>query len=465
MSEQLNGSPNIAPQAELSPAQEAFSTKLQELGDVIPEIATRSEQIMGEAGDMIDGMRIERDFFDDTARTLIFAGLVNRYSKAQETKSEKPRLEQAFLLGAIANVVHNYELSLTADESIEAEKQAIYDRYTDKNLSSELAKAISDGLLDGVKQRMQIDESNEEPFDVRVLSIDSGINLGGLRPSYYQWDDTKSVAENQKAYDDHERENKPIKEYGEGLKERAKDFRQQIGKDSEHFVAWITKINGRNQICVTMPLAEKLLHPELTENNEYYDDSAKEKDLAVLEHEFVHTQSPMNLDDSTFAGIALEEVRAEYFSGDKHGYQDVKGLFVDVHVITGVEVRNAFDNLPKGGGAYNAFELLAREIGLDAMVELALIVPQNYCHESNAQSETYKHLGGYDGILERMLVKQLENGDHEAIEKRVDERAEYMERAAGSHLEFILSYRKEHDLNIVTDIVRDRIRTKNRKKR
>lgn len=151
-----------------------------------------------------------------------------------------------------------------------------------------------------------------------------------------------------------------------------------------------------------------------------YDEDQKARDMAVLEHEFVHTQNPLMLDGEPYFGIALEERRAEYFSDDKMGYLDVKQLMIDLETVTGFNIKSWFEK-HKNSDRVEAYIDLANSLGTQAALEIALTVPQRYQNDSKSlQKMVSEYLGPPDELLKRFYGQALANGQETDIDARVE---------------------------------------------
>jgi hypothetical protein len=463
MSEQLSIQPT--PELQSTAAETAFQENLHEFAHIIPEMSEKKLQIAQEGRWLIDRLDVPSEFFEDKARGLVFSSIASRYAESRTIEGkEAQKKEDEFLATAAVALVSNFKKP--NNEKVQAEdahKLAVYDKYTDNKLSQEIAEAINNGLLSDVQERMGITEENEDPYEVRVLTLDNedGSNSYGLVAPIVEWDENKSFEENRQAMNENDIERSLIREQQQGLTERGKDFNSELGEDEglQLAQAWVTKLNGKTLLCISMPLAEKLLDPALTDNAKFYTEDERARDMALLEHEYVHTQGGMNLDGELAFGIGAEELRAEHFSGNKHGYMDIKGFFTDLSLVTGFDMREVFNEMPKGGEAYYSYAFLARELGLNSMLEIMSIAPRNYCEDPDKpQTRMNQYLGGFDGVTERVLRRRMEEGHTEVIEQRINENAKKIQDIAGNNAEWMLNYRKYQGLHFLSDMMLDRIR-------
>lgn len=417
--------------------QESFASFNQasiELSKHIPEITGRPE--IAEAGkELIEEFGLKPSLFDSQDRAVVFAGIASRWASTKETGKES---EKAFVADTIALLAYEHSDKLTdAALIIESDnkefggeaKVKAYNRYTDKHLTEVVKQSIEKGFLDSVKKRLKIDESNEEPYDIRVLSIAN-------EHQTFEF-----------GYSDQD-----VNEWRDGLGARAQKLAKELGYDDLFAPAWVTDIDGVRTICISSAMAEKIENPAA-----FTDKDALTRDYAYLEHEYTHTQGSVMVDKEIFFGINMEELRAEHFSGNKHGYQDIKGFFGGYHVITGHDIELEFDKVPKGGTVTEMWGAIANKVGLSVMLEIMMASPRNYVqNQANTfQKEAFNHIGGYDGILERLYNVSLASGDGPSISDRLDKAAQRLVEIDATNPEFDFlesfeAYRAGHSLRFMT---------------
>jgi len=228
--------------------------------------------------------------------------------------------------------------------------------------------------------------------------------------------------------------------------------------------AWVATYGDKQFLCISTALAQKIVNPSIIENTSWYTDEDLKRDFAFLEHEYTHTQEGASIDNDIKFGISLEERRAEYFSGDKHGYADTKAFFYDYAVLTGHKITDEFDALPMGGTAGELLGAVANHTGLSLMAEVALIVPNPYKDEQRKTSfgeNIQDYIGGYDGFEKKLLEAQLAAGNGEAIEARVTEAAKRImanDTGNDSFTDIWAGYRRGQGLGFVTDIISAKVK-------
>lgn len=455
----------------LRQSEAIYRAKLDDLSTMIPEIE-QSKDILATSGkEIIKLFEIQPELFDDLGRSLVFTAVAKRWVSNKNPVTPKGKAEQTFLSDTIGLLAYEYSPNLNEAKS-QIEKEAnlpdegrliqIYERFTDKQLTTELEKAIKDGLLNEVKSQMGVNSQNEDPYEVKVLSITTGNSLetAGLTSSEYPKDLDFITPEGQQAARqadiEWQTEHNAVKAWEQGLLEKGDQFAQSLNRDKNFAPAFVTRFGGKTLLCISAPFAEKILYPDITKNSTYYDEDYRKRDMAILEHEYAHTQGGLNIDNDVLIGIGLEELRAEHFSGNKQGYQEVKGFFMDYAVVTGQKVQDLIDNQEKGGQKAEIYGKLAEEVGLELMLETILVSPNNYLTEqSNPFSrEIQNYLGGYDGVIGRIMDQQVYAGKQADIDSRIVKWADII--AKGIDLDVWVSMRKKSGLNVVTDLVAEK---------
>lgn len=462
---------NAAP-AEARPAddpQPAFSASLEKITSQVPEAAEKIEAIKQAGDHLIDEFEIQPDLFEDDGKAMVFTAIAERWSRVDEAADPQTADgERAFLADNIALLAYEHSPKLAPlKEKIEAEgcnltpqqELAVFDKYTNQKLGADLQAAINGGLLDEVKSRLGITPETEDAYDVRVLNVDKdGMNSNGVTLPFTVWEDipgdhaAKSAvfAEQSEAYDKLQAEQK-------AYQDDAVAMAAELGLNSELPTAWVTKLgeDERVTLCLSAPLVQKILDPELTRHSSYYGADDRSRDIAMLEHEYTHTQGNLNVGRHTWFGINLEELRAEAFSGDKTGYQDIKGFFNDTAIVSGLRVTDAITSKPKGGTQPEIFGELANQFGLSGMLEILSAAPRSYINDqSNVyQRAIHEYTGGYDGVTQGLVDREVALGHSAEIDQRVAKVAVSIRKVTtdADSRKFLIKYRRHMGLNVMTN--------------
>jgi hypothetical protein len=447
-----------------------FSTQLQEQAFTLPEVAENQTEIMAKGADLIDTFGISTEFFEEPTHVLFFTSLANRYAKLEARKGdlstdeyikEKEFIADATLLLAQdkSALYPQYKDLIDVDDSDDnATHESIYAKYTNTQLTQELKEAIDTGLLDGVKERLGITADNEDPYTLRVLNITGSTTTHGMTPTMS--DELMDKHYKDPAWEEYREDTHAFKSYEAGLVANTAEFKKGMGWEMNVPTAWINSHDGKRTLFMPLPFAEKILYKDQT-RSKYYDEKDAARDVAILEHEYTHTQGGLNLDANIYFGIAAEERRAEYFSGDKHGYMDIKGAIQDIAAVTGIRTWDEMEGQVKGGNVQEFYTNLAQRLDLDSMLEFAMMSPKAYVIPSRRLlSEVTEYLGGLDGVTERMYDRQVAAGKQTDISDRLDNWAKNLAAMKPDTVSMFIGMRKQvHGLSFITEQIEQRIHT------
>jgi len=424
----------------------------------LKEVESNLESIVAAAHELVRRHQIQAEFFADKAQTLLFIALAHRLSEIQHLPQEQRQQDETFINSATILLTlkksgHFDELreSIGSQYIIPEETEvAVYEKFTNHQLTAELMQAIEKGMLDQVKQRLGITVDNESPYELKVLSIGDEFSAHGMQPHVSQ---EMSEDYNHPDWPETNINFDLYKEWIKGLEKRKEDFGAAIGRPGDVPLAWITHLGNRQFLCLPQPFAEKLLHPD-QQRAKYYEDADRQRDFAILEHEYVHTQNGLPLNGQIFFGMALEERRAELFSGDRQGYGDIKAFFSDLEVINGFNIKEFLVNTKTKEPA-EVYRDLAATIGLQATLELSLITPKAYVSETRPLQEAIAVYNSKSTFLQKAYANAKEEGQTSEIKQRARVRAEQVAKS-GIDLDMWLSIRSMDDSSeAVTQLIKE----------
>lgn len=384
---------------------------------------------------IIEEFGIENTVFDSAASALTLIAIADRHRNIEPNSALDPA-EKKRELEAIADLVMlsvgpatrlAEEYKKTSDVSGLSDEAArsAYERFTQPELSAEMKAYIHGPAFDALRKRLGKDVRMDD-FDVRVLSVASREDAiaYGLIPSV-DWDGL--------IYEEAQRLHDERREYEEGLYANGEKFKQAMGRETNFAPAWVnTDDEGKKTLFIPSATAEKILYPD-EERAAHYSERDRLDDISTLEHEFVHTQGMLLFGGRIGLGIALEELRAEHFSGDKHGYIDIKKFFMGMSMVTGYTPKKAFE---RDGASYDEERFMldiVSHVGLDGLLDTLTAVPINYVQAEHANPHLkamVEHNGnGLSGLLENVYKKAIERDGQEAVEQRIDESVDKIREA------------------------------------
>lgn len=417
----------LSPESNESDFQKKFSEKLDQVSLEIPEIE-RTRPVIEKGMKLIDeefGLSPE---LLDKPHALYLMALAQRYGYLEENEeidksSEGYMAEKEFIFDATAliaykssNLYEKYADLINPEHATDdGEIGLVYDKYTNAGATAELREAVDNGLLDDVKKRLGITAENEDSYQVRVLNVGDLSAMRGLEP--YETDSLKATSYNDPARREYNEKKREYGEYRTNLERNARQFKAELGGQGNIAAAWKIVINGVKTIILPLPTVEKILHRDEKCTTDYTDDDYL-RDKSILEHEYIHIQGGLNLDENTYIGISSEELRAEKFSSKKAGgYGDIESLDLLMQMINTASISGEIGAHEKGGTADGLFKYLSNKIGLQRTLEFSITPPKSYPNKEDTPLlfSINEHLGGLDGLVTRLYDDAIRAGRADAI--------------------------------------------------
>lgn len=408
---------NIA-NPEYAETRQAFANYVDNASTRVAELQSSDVEAIKHAGDtLIDGLEIRPELFASPARSLMFTAIAKRLAeRGVDNNDEVEFCHDATVLLALEHSglyeTMKPHIGVELIDEDEERDLEVMNQYTDAELSERLRVVYAD-KLSAVRKRLQVTDENEDPFEVRVLSVGgNAANFYGLQPTMPRVLLEPNAPRDIR--DEHLAKYESYKEYEKRLMDNNERYLEQTGKQTALEGAWVATVNGVRYLCMPDPVARKILDPDIAIQQRDYtrsqtpgDRTDESRELATQEHEYTHTQGGLSIDHNIFFGISIEEFRAEHFSGNRQGYLDAKQfLRYGLGPITGFVLDDYMDVNAKGGSLDHFYEDMAVKIGIDATLEVALAAPSPYLHESRPlHLRLNEYLGGYDGILMRLYEK------------------------------------------------------------
>lgn len=430
---------------------------------LVPEVGQNRERIQAAVSEMLARFEIKNSVLDDPARALLLCGLAEKWD------TDEGQRYAADVLSLIADQ-HSHALETRfVDEAHQAGEhvnnseglEATIDSFTNRPITEALKGAFDHGMLEGVRERLGVSKETEDEFEIRVLNI-AGHNgdFTEFSPGKYPMYDALDVEGWKEADAEWQQDKRQIDAWQKGLTERGQQYMKQAGMKSMP-AAWVTTLDdGRRIMCLKLTTAELLLESALPEEERMFSQSEIAKATAVVEHEYTHTQSRATEGQQAYMGLNIEELRAEHFSGNTAGYLDAKGFFADIKAVTGFDMTERFDERQRGGSVAELLADLANATSLSTMVEIAGLQPVAYRGANPMFERMYEAVGGYDGVLARLLEQQIAAGHAAEVEDRITDRAQrILQLGPLDKVGYLEDWRKrQHDLHVVTELVFEKAR-------
>ena len=181
-------------------------------------------------------------------------------------------------------------------------------------------------------------------------------------------------------------------------------FNAKHGNMSAEPTMWVESYDGSVYVLATKDYAEDFIA----------DPSGSTRNKVA--HELVHTQQNYVIGD---LGHSIEERRAEYFSGDKSAYYDVKQLYTYFTVFSGFDLLGAFTTHPADPDSY--YLAIYSQLGIETANKLLADVPVAYEVQSTSPAGIIASFTqGHDGIIQDGI--RLGSDDPSAVTKRMGDR-------------------------------------------
>ena len=389
----------------------------------------------------------EREMLADVV--LITAGMQS--GVVREISEQDPKLAEKY--------IHS-EAGMTEDEK-EAEKflESLSDIELAEEVHSILAEDGEDSFLSEQRARFGLTAASERPFKVRVLKMAESkwdLTCSGFLPDVkypdFSDDSEQAVKERSVAIAKAEELDKIAAPYINAHKEYEERFAGKLGSLAP---AWINRdVDGNTVLTLTARHAYSLL-------NFSKDQSAVDPDnlwfiqgdLAIVKHEYGHTQRWMPLGPHAQLGLMLEERKAEWVSDDKQGYLDIKHMMRELGQATHI---NLVDQLEQAVGTEDPLSTFlaatAPTLGLRNVLLLLAAKPLPY-EQFIEHSKQFADLRciqtpGDASQLDAIIREAVERQGQETFARTI---GEWVTRAAASgiakeSLEYFLSAAKRNGL-------------------
>lgn len=426
-----------------------------ELSDA--ELLERKTLVENTAAGMAHEAGLKADFFEDTSSVVLLTAIADSWVSNEQRAVDNPyderigrereMLADVLLMAAGGSSEYLQELSannpelasryLPTETSTQGkESEAFYDSISDAELADKVKTIFSDNgegaFLDAQRAALGINSGNEKPFEVRVLNMGNQYEfkragvLGNIKWPEFTKDPTAvekymDGIQTKAATLEHGRQQKFMQPFKDNEKRYEQELKEKQGNLPAAFVSFNS---GRPPVLTLRAPEAHLLINYMSGKKVAMDDEADlERSLAVLRHEYAHTQKYLHRGEHVQLGLNLEERKAELVSGDKQGYLDVKYMMTDLSGATGVNIVEELGTALLEEDALGAFlSSSATKIGLRNTLLLMATKPLPY--DSNPEhAKEFAQLGclvepGDGSALDIAIRHTLETrGDDELVAK------------------------------------------------
>ncbi len=373
---------------------------------------------------LIDEFQIEESALKGEKNMLVMTSIAAKMSKLSEIKDvgkytqEKEYIADLVMLSVGENTRFAEMMESSGHEVPDEKVKEAIDRFTQPEVTNEMENYIRGPEFDELRKKLGI-TSKEKEMEVRVLSIvdNDGSQLYGLHPRVDEYLDKDTP------YEYTQVERTYLEDYESGLVDNGRKFAEATGREDLFAPAWVNTFeDGTSYLCLSLPTAEKVLYPE-EDRSKYYTGRDRERDVAIVQHEYTHTRNRLAISDvHTGLGTSLEELRAEHFSGNNHGYVGIKRFFAGMEMLTGYNPESSFDM--EGGYDESKFMVdIVDHVGLEGLLDSLTVIPKNYANDEQAGGflkSVAEHDGGVSGSFENLYSDMVERFGEEAVQQNTD---------------------------------------------
>ena len=426
------------------------------------ELSQYKAEVQATAVNIAEQAGLQDKFFESPAKTVLLLAIADSWAtserRAAALSSHDPNItEERAMLGDVMLMLAGEQSSVVTDltarndplanrymetsavNPAEEARQEFLDSLNDPERAMKVAAALAmtgpGSFLEKQRTLLGVTAENQQPLTVKVLKAGSVwglINAGTLtKPDYPSFDaydgiNDKSEVEQSRireqgnaAQRESERNKEIAKPYEDADKEYIERFGDQFGP---LLLAYVDKQkDGSSELVLRAEEADILINyfvakqpiPEgvnLTMND-------VEQSLAIVRHEYGHTQKSLTRGQHNQLGLLVEERKAEYVSGDKQGYQDVKYYLQDLKMATGIDVLGVLDAAIKEDDPLAALVASsANKIGLRDTLMMMVAKPLPY--EKNP--EHAKEFASLHSVHQNSDVSSLDGLIRQAVERRGD---------------------------------------------
>lgn len=313
------------------------------------------------------GMNISENFYKDEVNTLIALSIARLASddtaRRSAYRNELYLLTTPYLAKVPVGISDKYFIPATKAQH--TKYLNLFQQNRNQALSDKISTLInSEGIGKDTANKLKLSGSLE-PYQVIVLDFDS-------------------------------------------LSDEQKKFAKEYHLYGAVPTMWVSKVGDQTYILVHKNYANDLIS----------DPAGHVR--SIISHELIHTQNAFVRGE---LGRIIEERRAEYFSGDRSSYYDIKQLFIYVGIFSGIDITDMFDSNPTNPTSF--YINLYKTLGVEMANGIVANIPTAYQSDTSEAIKNVAHLtGGPDQVIKQAIA--LGKNDQTSVDKRLANRAELL---------------------------------------
>lgn len=474
-------------------------------GDVLVQ---RKDTVISTAGKIAEDMQLVPEFFNRPAHTIMLISIAESWASNEErslqlgvdrsqiVEERESLVDIACMLAGINSVAlqdiansdpHSRNRYVEEAESPEEnEAKDFIEAHVNIDLSDKLQAVLDEdgegSFLEAQRAALNLSKDTEKPFKVKVMGMAESVDIycANIRPKIEHPDYSWIYAEHS---DDENRQHSLELKNARDMEDAQRAEEEKLTKPYDEYVARFAekfgtlpaafvRMNGKEgpELFLRAPQALAVLKYFKGEPMppDEYDAKSIEDIFAIVRHEYAHTQKQLVFGPHHQLGLNVEERKAEFVSGDRQGYQDIKFLFNDLSLATGTKLTQDFlASALKEDDALSSFlAKTAQGVGMRNAMLLMALKPLPY--EKNPEhAKQFVDLSNQlndsdvstlDIPLRETVARLGESNLRQGVKKWMKGVEEKNGELTDFHEESFPSYRQAHGIGVSTQIIREEVR-------
>lgn len=380
-----------------------------------------SARVLETTSIIAEEIELDSTFFERPAHTIMLLAIADAWSMTNpvsapstDQSSQRDALVDAALMltGSASGVVRGMEshdslASARYAGNIADPRDQAYINFLDSindpvraaHVESLLKQPGEGSFLAEQRRALGLSTREERPYTVSVLcAVDSRnefIDAGRFeQPDLPTSDGGKLSRRDRKRQDAALNQEAIIISYTKPYLSAMRSYQEHFAADFGPLpiAAALTRLDGRQTLYIRANDADTIINTYSKTYSKKQTAVSSETlipSLAVLKHEYLHTQKSLTLGAHGTIGHIFEERKAELLSGDHNGYKAIKDLFEYVSQVSGLDLLNSLrTSFQRPDALSTLLADITPVLGFSDMLRLMTAMPPEY-EPSSRQAEQY----------------------------------------------------------------------------